>query len=96
MPRPRRRLDGAVQGAKVPAPPAAKRRQRTGLSRLTRYLRGRLVRVSVLAAIGILSAAAPVSALLVVQDAIDHGMRAHDRHRLGVDVAVYLGINALA
>jgi ABC-type multidrug transport system fused ATPase/permease subunit len=72
------------------------RRKRVGLSRLTRYLRGRLVRVGVLAAIGIVSAAAPVSALLVVQDAIDHGMRAHDRHRLGVDVAIYLGINALA
>jgi ATP-binding cassette subfamily B protein len=52
--------------------------------------------VGVLAAIGIVSAAAPVSALLVVQDAIDHGMRAHDRGRLGIDVGVYLGINALA
>jgi ABC-type multidrug transport system fused ATPase/permease subunit len=44
----------------------------------------------------VLSAAAPVSALLVVQDAIDHGMRAHDRSRLGRDVIVYLAINALA
>ena len=73
-----------------------RRKQRVGLSRLTRYLRGRMLRVSVLGAIGIVSAAAPVSALLVVQDAIDHGMRAHDRHRLGVDVGIYLGINALA
>jgi ABC-type multidrug transport system fused ATPase/permease subunit len=37
-----------------------------------------------------------VSALLVVQDAIDNGMRAHDRSRLGLDVGVYLAINALA
>jgi ABC-type multidrug transport system fused ATPase/permease subunit len=72
------------------------RRNRVGLSRLTRYLHGRLLRVGALAAIGIVSAAAPVSALLVVQDAIDHGMRAHDRHRLGLDVVIYLGINALA
>jgi len=72
------------------------RRKRTGLTRLTRYLRGRMLRVAVLAVIGVFSAAAPVSALLVVQDAIDHGMRAHDRSRLGLDVLVYLGINGLA
>jgi ABC-type multidrug transport system fused ATPase/permease subunit len=70
--------------------------QRTGLTRLTRYLRGRMLRVGVLSVVGVLSAAAPVSALLVVQDAIDHGMRAHDRGRLGRDVLVYLAINALA
>jgi ABC-type multidrug transport system fused ATPase/permease subunit len=50
----------------------------------------------VLSVIGICSAAAPVSALLVVEDAIDKGMKAHDRSRLGWDVAVYLSINALA
>jgi ABC-type multidrug transport system fused ATPase/permease subunit len=72
------------------------KKQRTGLSRLSRYLAGRRGRVTVLALIGICSAAAPVSALLVVQDAIDHGMRAHDRGRLGRDVVVYLAINALA
>jgi ABC-type multidrug transport system fused ATPase/permease subunit len=72
------------------------RRKRTGLTRLTRYLRGRMLRVAALAVVGVFSAAAPVSALLVVQDAIDHGMRVHDRHRLGLDVLVYLGINALA
>src|SRR3954462_14243989 len=69
---------------------------RTGLTRLTRYLRGRMLRVGALSLVGVLSAAAPVSALLVVQDAIDHGMRAHDRGRLGRDVLVYLAINALA
>ena len=76
--------------------PSRNRKQRTGLSRLGRYLVGRRGRVAVLALIGICSAAAPVSALLVVQDAIDHGMRAHDRGRLGRDVGVYLAINALA
>jgi ABC-type multidrug transport system fused ATPase/permease subunit len=37
-----------------------------------------------------------VTALIVVQDAIDNGMRAHDRTRLGIDVIVYLSINGLA
>jgi ABC-type multidrug transport system fused ATPase/permease subunit len=72
------------------------RRKRTGLTRLTRYLAGRGIRVALLALVGIFSAAAPVSALVVVQDAIDHGMRAHDRGRLSRDVAIYLAINALA
>jgi ABC-type multidrug transport system fused ATPase/permease subunit len=72
------------------------RPRRMGLTRLGRYLVGRRVRVAVLALIGICSAAAPVSALVVVQDAIDHGMRAHDRGRLSRDVAIYLAINAAA
>jgi ABC-type multidrug transport system fused ATPase/permease subunit len=72
------------------------RPKRKGLTRLGRYLVGRRIRVAVLAVIGICSAAAPVSALVVVQDAIDHGMRAHDRGRLSRDVAIYLAINALA
>jgi ABC-type multidrug transport system fused ATPase/permease subunit len=70
--------------------------KRKGLTRLTRYLVGRRLRVTLLALVGICSAAAPVSALVVVQDAIDHGMRAHDRGRLSRDVAIYLAINALA
>jgi ABC-type multidrug transport system fused ATPase/permease subunit len=70
--------------------------QRTGLTRLGRYLAGRRLRVALLSAIGICSAAAPVGALLVVQDAIDRGMQAHDRARLGRDVVIYLSINALA
>ena len=35
-------------------------------------------------------------ALLIVKDAIDHGMRAHDKTRLGIDVLVYLALNGLA
>jgi ABC-type multidrug transport system fused ATPase/permease subunit len=50
----------------------------------------------VLAVVGIVSAAAPVSALLVVQDAINNGMSKHDEHRLAMDVLLYLAINALA
>jgi ABC-type multidrug transport system fused ATPase/permease subunit len=72
------------------------RHKRVGLSRLTRYLRGRWARVGVLAVVGIVSAAAPVSALLVVQDAINNGMSKHDEHRLAMDVLLYLAINALA
>jgi ABC-type multidrug transport system fused ATPase/permease subunit len=37
-----------------------------------------------------------VTALLIVKDAIDHGMRAHDKTRLGIDVVVYLALNGLA
>jgi ABC-type multidrug transport system fused ATPase/permease subunit len=72
------------------------RKHRTGLTRLTRYLRGRWGRVALLSLIGVCSAAAPVSALLVVQDAIDNGMRAHDHRRLTIDVVIYLGINGAA
>ena len=72
------------------------RHRRTGLTRLTRYLRGRWGRVAVLSLIGVCAAAAPVSALLVVQDAIDNGMRAQDHRRLAIDVVIYLGINAAA
>jgi ABC-type multidrug transport system fused ATPase/permease subunit len=50
----------------------------------------------VLSLIGVCAAAAPVSALLVVQDAIDNGMRAQDHRRLAIDVVIYLGINAAA
>jgi ABC-type multidrug transport system fused ATPase/permease subunit len=72
------------------------RKQRTGLTRLGRYLRGRRLRVTALALLGVCSAAAPVTALLIVKDAIDHGMRAHDKTRLGLDVVIYLAINGLA
>jgi ABC-type multidrug transport system fused ATPase/permease subunit len=74
----------------------SRKKRRTGLTRLGRYLVGRRLRVALLSAIGICSAAAPVGALLVVQDAIDRGMQAHDRARLGRDVVIYLSINALA
>ena len=72
------------------------RRRRVGLTRLGRYLSGRWGRVTLLGGIGVCSAAAPVAALLVVQDAINNGMLAHDESRLARDVAIYLAINAVA
>ena len=70
--------------------------KRIGLTRLGRYLSGRWTRVALLSVVGVCSAAAPVAALLVVQDAINNGMQAHDESRLTRDVIVYLVINALA
>ena len=70
--------------------------RRTGLTRLGRYLVGRRGRVALLAIVGVGSAAAPVAALFVVQDAIDKGMQDGDEARLTRDVLVYLAINALA
>ncbi len=70
--------------------------RRTGLSRLSKYLRGKLGRVAVLSLISVGAASGPVIGLLIVQDAIDHGMRAHDSGRLARDVAVYVAVNALA
>ncbi|HEX4525872.1 MAG TPA: hypothetical protein VH108_03945, partial [Gaiellaceae bacterium] len=60
-------------------------KQRSGLTRLSRYLVGRWRRVALLSVVGICSAAAPVAALLVVQDAINNGMEAHDSTRLTRD-----------
>ncbi len=71
-------------------------KQRTGLTRLTRYLAGHWLRVGLLSLVGVCSAAAPVAALLVVQDAINEGMQAHNEARLTRDVVAYLLINALA
>ena len=71
-------------------------RKRTGLSRLAIHLRGRRLHVAGLGLVALGAASAPVAALLVVQDAIDNGMRAGDKSRLGRDVAVYLAINAVA
>src|SRR5258708_19873209 len=75
---------------------ALPRKQRTGLTRLGRYLIGRRKRVALLALLAVCSASAPVAALLIVKDAIDHGMPAPDKTRLGADVLVYLPITALA
>jgi ABC-type multidrug transport system fused ATPase/permease subunit len=68
----------------------------TGLSRLWRYTRGRRRRIALLGVAGVTMAAAPVTALLIVKDAIDKGMRDHDRSRLGRDVVIYLCVNAIA
>ena len=70
--------------------------RRVGLTRLGRYLRGRWALVGVYALVAALAAAGPVIGLLLVQDAIDNGMRAGDTHRLALDVAIYLVVNVVA
>jgi ABC-type multidrug transport system fused ATPase/permease subunit len=71
-------------------------KKRVGLTRLTRYLRGKLVRVSLLSVVAILGAAAPVTGLVIVQNAIDEGMRKKDFGVLERDVVIYLAVNAAA
>jgi ATP-binding cassette subfamily B protein len=73
-----------------------RRAPRVGLTRLARYLRGRWARVAVLSVVAALAAAGPVVGLLIVQDAIDHGMRAGDSGRLARDVVIYLAVNGVA
>jgi ABC-type multidrug transport system fused ATPase/permease subunit len=72
------------------------RRQRTGLTRLARYLHGQRARVAFLGVIAVLGAAGPVIGLLLVQDAIDNGMKTGDTGRLTRDVLIYLSVNAAA
>jgi ABC-type multidrug transport system fused ATPase/permease subunit len=72
------------------------RNPRTGLSRLTRYLRGYGWRAAFLSLIALLGAAGPVVGLLLVQDAIDNGMKAGDSGRLVRDVIIYFSVNAAA
>jgi ABC-type multidrug transport system fused ATPase/permease subunit len=72
------------------------RRNATGLSRLARYLPGQYRRVAFLSLIAMLGAAGPVIGLLLVQDAIDNGMKTGDTGRLTRDVLIYLGVNAAA
>ena len=69
---------------------------RTGLTRLGRYLPGQRRRVAFLSVIAILGAAGPVIGLLLVQDAIDNGMKPGDTGRLTRDVVIYLSVNAAA
>ncbi len=71
-------------------------RKRVGLSRLSRYLTGLGPRVAVLSLVAIGGAAAPVAGLIVVQHAIDHGMRDKNPDVLSRDVVIYLAINAAA
>jgi ABC-type multidrug transport system fused ATPase/permease subunit len=71
-------------------------RRRTGLTRLGRYLHGHRGRVAFLSVIAMLGAAGPVIGLLLVQDAIDNGMKTGDTGRLTRDVIIYLSVNAAA
>jgi ATP-binding cassette subfamily B protein len=71
-------------------------KRRSGLSRLGHYLPGQRLRVAALSVCGVLMAAAPVAALLIVRDAINKAMLAGDRSRLARDVIAYLVVMALA
>jgi ABC-type multidrug transport system fused ATPase/permease subunit len=71
------------------------RKQRTGLTRLTRYLQGRrlLVAALVLAAVG--EAAAQTGGWLLVREAINRGVAKGDENFLAAIVGVYLAVQAL-
>jgi len=66
------------------------------LTRLGRYLGDQRARVAFLGVIAVLGAAGPVIGLLLVQDAIDNGMKTGDTGRLTRDVLIYLSVNAAA
>jgi ABC-type multidrug transport system fused ATPase/permease subunit len=70
-------------------------RQRTGLTRLTRYLEGRygLVALLLLAAVG--EAAAQTGGWLLVRDAINNGIAKGDETFLAEIVGIYLVVQAL-
>ena len=72
------------------------RRSRTGLVRLADYLPERRLSLVVLAVASALTPVASVGGWLVVRDAVDEGIRAGDRDRLLLDVAVYVALNLLA
>jgi ATP-binding cassette subfamily B protein len=72
------------------------RRRRVGLSRLLLYIRDQRGRIAVLALAAAFTSAVQVGGWLLVGDAIDNGIRAHDTSRLDLDVAIYVGVNALA
>ncbi len=68
--------------------------QRTGLSRLGRYVEGRWARVAVLLLVATGGAAAQAGGWLLVRAAIDNGIRRGDERYLAVVVALYLAVAA--
>ena len=66
------------------------------MTRLGRHLVGQGGRVAFLSVIATLGAAGPVIGLLLVQDAIDNGMKKGDVSRLTRDVIIFLSVNAAA
>jgi ABC-type multidrug transport system fused ATPase/permease subunit len=69
---------------------------RGGLTRLPRYAVGQGRLAVALAITATLTASCSVGGWLVLRDAIDSGMSAHDETRLLLDVAIYVGVNLLA
>lgn len=68
----------------------------TGLSRLWPYAADKKARLTLIALLAALSAAAPVAGWHLVQDAINNGIEQGDVHRLRLDVIAYIGVNAAA
>jgi len=75
-------------------PPRSTRR--TGLSRLWPYFQGKRGRLAIVGVTAALSAVAPVAGWHLVRDGVDHGIATGDRHRLGLVVLAYVGVNAAA
>ncbi|MDQ5821929.1 MAG: ABC transporter ATP-binding protein/permease, partial [Actinomycetota bacterium] len=71
------------------------RKQRTGLSRLSRYLEGRWPLVGVLTLVAVAGAACQTGGWLLVRSAIDDGIRGNDKQYLTIIVIAYLFVNAL-
>ena len=71
-------------------------RAHTGLSRLLPYAGGKRGRLTLIALLAALSAAAPVAGWHLVGDAIDNGVGADDERRLALAVLAYIGVNAAA
>jgi ABC-type multidrug transport system fused ATPase/permease subunit len=69
-------------------------KQRTGLTRLTRYLEGQKLRVAVLLLAAVGEAAAQTGGWLLVRSAINRGIVQHDSTYLGIIVAVYCVLQA--
>jgi ABC-type multidrug transport system fused ATPase/permease subunit len=69
-------------------------KQRTGLTRLTRYLEGQRLRVAVLLLAAVGEAAAQTGGWLLVRSAINRGIVQHDSVYLGIIVAVYCVVQA--
>ena len=66
--------------------------RRTGLSRLSIYLRGRWWAVAGLVVVATGQAAAQTGGWLLVRSAIDNGIIKHDEHYLTVIVLIYLAV----
>jgi ABC-type multidrug transport system fused ATPase/permease subunit len=69
-------------------------RRRTGLTRLTRYIEGRKLRISLLLLCAAGEAAAQTGGWLLVRFAINRGIVQHDQTFLAVIVGVYAAVNA--
>ena len=72
------------------------RKRRVGLTRLAVYVRDQRGRIALLSLAAAFTSAVQVGGWLLVGDAIDNGIRAHDTSRLDIDVAIYVGLNAVA